>query len=178
MLLIGSKIPPFTATAIKNMKEITFSDESLLGHYTLLFFYGLDFSYVCPTEILALEKNLGEFAKRNTEVIAISVDSIYTHSRWLHTPHSQMGIEGVTFALVSDMSQKLSRALQVFDEDSGHSLRSSFILDENNVIQYGASNSFAFGRSIPELLRVIDAIQFVKTTGGNCPLNWHRPKKL
>ena len=177
MLLIGSKIPSFKATGI-NIKdgEVSVSDTDLLGQYTLLFFYSLDFSYVCPTEILALEKNREEFAKRNTKVIAISVDSIYTHARWLKMPHSRMGIEGVSFTLISDMSQKLSRAFQVFDEESGHSLRASFIVDEENIVQYGASNSFAFGRSIQEILRVIDAIQFVKTSGGTCPLNWRAPQ--
>ncbi len=172
MLLIGSKIPPFTATAVKNKEEITITDKELLGHYSLLFFYSLDFSFICPGEILALDRNLPEFAKRNTDVIAISVDSIYTHKQWLATPRSAMGIEGVQLTLISDMSQKLSRGLQVFDEETGHSLRASFIIDEDNIIQYGASNLFAFGRSIKEILRVIDAIQFVKTTGGNCPLNW------
>lgn len=172
MLLIGSKIPGFTATAVRKNEEITITDKDLLGHYSLLFFYGLDFSFICPGEILALDKNLPEFAKRNTDVIAISVDSIYTHKHWLSTPRSQMGIEGANLTLISDMSQKLSRGMQVFDEELGHSLRSTFIIDEDNIIQYGSSNLFAFGRSIVEILRVIDAIQFVKTTGGNCPLNW------
>lgn len=177
MLLIGSKIPAFTATGIRQGHIVSLTDQDLLGHYTLLFFYGLDFSSVCPGEILALERNLAEFTKRNTEIIAISVDSIYTHRRWLTTSHARMGIEGVSFTLISDMPQKLSRSMQVFDEDKGHSLRASFVVDEENIVQYGASNLFAFGRSINELLRVIDAIQFVKTTGGFCPLNWHRQSK-
>lgn len=162
MLIVGTRIPPFSADAIADGKIVKISDKDLLGSYTLLFFYGLDFSYLCPGEVHSLQDSLKEFEERNTKVFAISVDSIYTHGKWLKTPRAKLGIAGTRFTLVSDMSQKLSRAFEVLDEEHGHSLRASFITDEENTIQYGSANSVAFGRSIKELLRVIDAIKSVK----------------
>lgn len=178
MLLIGSKLPSFSAPTITDGEISTITDADLLGSYTLIFFYGLDFSFVCPGEIHSLQNALPEFEKRNTRVIAVSVDSIYTHAKWLATPQSLAGIQGTKFTLVSDMSHKLSKALNVYDDEQGFSLRASFITDEENIVQYASANSFAFGRSIKELLRNIDAIQSIKSgTEQFCPVNWKMETK-
>lgn len=174
---LGTPAPAFFAHAIKNGKVTTISEKDLLGKYSLLFFYALDFSFVCPGELHALEDNAAEFEKRNTEIYAISIDSIYTHSKWLEKPRSESGILGTSFTLVSDIAQKMAHAFEVLDHEQGFTLRASFVLDENNIIQYAQANSFAFGRSVKELLRVIDAIQYVHTTGEFCPVNWMPNKK-
>lgn len=177
MLLIGTKIPEFTVKAIIGGEFVEVSDKDLLGSYTLLFFYANDFSPVCPSELHALQDNMGEFDKRKVRVIAISVDSNYTHKKFLSTPPALSGIKGAAFALVSDMSQRLSKAFKFLDAEHGCALRASFLVDEENIIQYGSANSVAFGRSIRELLRLIDAIQLIKSGVPYCPGNWHPDKQ-
>lgn len=175
MLLIGSKIPAFSAEAVTKEKRYVITHTDLLGSYTLLFFYALDFSYVCPGEVNALQDKLEEFTRRGCKVIAASVDSIYTHNKCLNTERNKLGVSGVTFPLISDMSHKLSKAFSVLDKNKGISLRASFIIDEENTIQYGSANSVAFGRSIGELIRLLDAIQSIRNgTEQYCEVNWKR----
>ena len=144
----------------------------LLGKYVLLFFYPNDFSFVCPTELYAIEENLAEFKKRQVEVVAVSVDSVHAHLAWLTLPRNEGGIEGISFALLSDIHKELSRAFCVLDEKSGVSLRGVFLLDRSGTVQYGAVHSLSLGRDIGELLRVIDAAQFSKKHGLLCPVDW------
>lgn len=172
MIIIGKPCPPFSAPAVVNLEIKTLTEQNLKGHYTLLFFYAVDFSAVCPTEIYSLQKYLEEFKKRNVEIICISVDSIYTHLAWLKTPKSNGGIEGTTFTLLSDLAQTISKSFGVFDESQGLSYRGTFLLDENLIIRYGAVNNMAFGRSTQEILRTIDAIIYTRTNKMACPANW------
>lgn len=172
MIIIGKKCPPFNSPIIWNSEMTRISLDDLRGHYTLLFFYSLDFSAVCPTEIVALQKNIELFNKRNVDIIAISTDSIYIHAAWLRTAHEEGGIVGTTFKILSDETQELTRAFGIFDEVKAMALRGSFLIDENLIVQYGSVNNTAFGRSVTETLRVIDAVQYAATHGQVCPANW------
>lgn len=172
MIIVGSRAPDFIAEAAVNGARSSISLDLYRGRYVLLFFYPADFSVVCPSELHALQRHLSAFGGRNVEVLAVSVDSVYTHLAWLRTPVHEGGIEGTTFALVSDMSHAISRSWGVLDEDSGSSLRGVFVIDPEGTVQYGSLNALAFGRSVQELLRVIDGIQFAATNGVVCPANW------
>lgn len=178
MNLIGKKVPSFSVQAIEKNRSFTLSDSDLQGGYTVLFFYPLDFTFVCPTEIHALQTKMADFEKRGARVLAISVDSIHAHRAWLHTPKAKGGIEGVTYALVSDMQRTLARAFDVLDEEEGVALRGTFILDKDNVVQHATVNNLSFGRNIDEIIRMIDAIQFVEKNGDHvCPANWAQGEK-
>ncbi len=172
MIIIGKKCPSFSASGVihNEIKKIT--DADFAGHYTLLFFYAVDFSAVCPSEVYALQEKIEEFKKRNVTIVAISVDSIYTHMAWLRWPREKGGIQGVEFALVSDATHELSKMFGVFDYEQALSFRGTFLIDENLIVQYGSVNNMAFGRSTGEILRTIDAIQFAATHGVSCPANW------
>ena len=171
MIIVGNECPKFKAEALTPDGLKIVSENDLRGHYTLLFFYPLDFSDVCPTELRSLQVHIEEFSKRNIEIIAVSCDSIYIHAAFASTPHQKGGIQGVSFKMIADQSQTLSRLFGVFDEETGTALRGTFILDENLKIQYGQVNNLAFGRSIKEILRVTGAIQFAETHDSMCPIN-------
>lgn len=172
MIIVGSPAPGFTAEAVNGRNVTTIALDDYRGKYVLLFFYPADFSFVCPSELHALERLLPTFRERNVEVLAVSVDSVHTHAAWLETPVSEGGIAGTTFTLVSDINQSISRAYGVLDEKEGVALRGVFVIDDQGVVQYGSLNSMAFGRSIPELLRVVDGIQYASTHAELCPANW------
>ncbi|MFA6065938.1 MAG: peroxiredoxin [Candidatus Babeliaceae bacterium] len=172
MVIIGKECPSFTAKMIWNHNISIITEQDLKGHYTLFFFYAVDFSLVCPTEVYALQNSIEEFKKRDVDIIAISIDSVYTHAAWLRTPKEKGGIEGVSFKMVSDITQSISKSFGVYDDKQALSLRGSFLIDPQLTIQYGAVNNMAFGRSVAELLRAIDAVQFVTIHGISCPANW------
>lgn len=172
MRIIGKVCPSFKSQVVQNKKITTITEEDLRGHYTLLFFYAVDFSIVCPTELHSLQTNIEEFKKRTVDVIAISCDSEYAHLAWLKTPLSKGGIEGVTYKLISDTPQRMTKAFGVFDEEFGVPQRATFLIDPELFVQYGAVNNLAFGRSVWEILHVIDAIQFSSVNGVSCPANW------
>lgn len=165
MLIVSSKGPVFSIPAAIVNKIITVTDQELRGHFSLFFFYSFDFSMVCPSELHELQKKLPEFAKRDVRVYGISVDSIYTHLRWLETPVEQSGVQGITFPLISDMSNELSNYFNILSAEEGVSLRATFIVDKEYTIQYGAINALGFGRNIDEILRAVDAIQFSQEHG-------------
>jgi len=169
---INQVIPPFSTRAIVNKSIVTLSNIDFIGHYSLFFFYAMDFSFVCPSEIHALQDNLAEFKKRDVKVVGISVDSVYTHMAWVETPREKGGVKGISFPLLSDSTQEMSSQFGVLDQSEGISLRASFIADPEGIIQYASVNTIAIGRSIKELLRVTDAIQFSKEHGQVCPANW------
>jgi len=173
MSLIGKKAPLFHVQALKNGSITALNNNDLLGRYTVLFFYPLDFTFVCPTEIHALQAKVDAFKKRGADVYAISVDSIHTHRAWANTPRSKGGIEGVSFTLLSDIHKSMTQSFDVLDEDEGVSLRATFILDQDNVVQHASVNNLSFGRNIDEIIRTLDAIIFVEDNGENvCPANW------
>lgn len=175
---IGKPIAPFSVKAITAGNITTLTDADVRGRYTVLFFYPLDFTFVCPTEIHALQEKMSDFAVRGVDVYAVSVDSIYAHRAWLEMPKANGGIAGVTFGLVSDLTRELARAFNVLNEDEGVAFRGTFILDKENVLQYASVNNLSFGRNIDEIIRMIDAIAFVEQHGDQvCPANWSTGKK-
>ena len=171
--LLLKPAPEFTAPAIladNSLKE-DFSLEESVGKYRVLFFYPSDFSVVCPTELLALDQELEGFQKRDCEVIGISVDSHHTHLAWKKTPLEEGGIGPVGFALVSDLTQEISRAYGVLLGEA-ISLRATFILDPGTVVRHATVNGPDLGRHIGETLRTLDAIRHIDETGELCPANW------
>lgn len=178
MNFIGKPLPPFSLKGYCDGSEITMTDRDLQGQYSVLFFYPLDFTFVCPTELIALQDAAAEFASRNARVYAISIDSVHSHRAWCHTPRNQGGVEGVSYPLLSDMHRDLARMLGIYNESEGVALRATFIVDTDNVVQHVSVNNLPFGRNVSEILRLIDAITFVKMHGDQvCPANWEKGKK-
>ncbi len=176
MIKIGKKAPDFLCQVVvdKQIKNISLSDYN--GKYKILFFYPLDFTFVCPTEMHALQENLQEFKDLNVEVFGISVDSVYSHLAWLNTSRVSGGIEGVTFTLLSDIKKTISQDYEVLQED-GVSLRGTFLLDKENVVQYAGINNLSLGRNIHELIRLVQVLQHTEKHGQVCPANWKNGSK-
>lgn len=175
--IVGRRSPEFVAEAVIDGKEIReINSLDFLGKYTLFFFYEADFSFVCPTEMRALQQALPEFQKRKVHVASVSVDSAQTHLAWLQVPAQRGGIQGITFMMISDIRKELSRAYCVLDEKTGTALRGTFIADKEGIVQYGAVNNRSIGRDIKELLRVVDAIEYTQKHGELCPVGWELGK--
>lgn len=177
MIEVGKKAPDFSCEAVIDGQIQKVSLSNFDGKYKLLFFYPLDFTFVCPTEILALQDSLGKFKKLNTQIIAVSVDSAFSHKAWLATPRAKGGIEGVTYPILSDIKKTISTDYGVLIEEEGVALRGVFLLDKDNVVQSLTINNLSLGRSVEELLRVVMALQFVEKHGEVCPANWEPGKK-
>ncbi len=177
MLSVGKKAPEISCESVVNGSIKHFSLSAINGKYKLLFFYPLDFTFVCPTELHALQDRLSDFTARNVEVIAISVDSVYSHTAWLDVPRSKGGIAGVTYPMLGDITKTIARDYGVLHEELGVALRGVFLLDKDNVVQYAAVNNLALGRNIAELLRVVDALVHVQQVGEVCPANWETNHK-
>ena len=177
-LLIGKPAPEFTAKAVVGGQVIDrFSLKDFLGSYVLFFFYPLDFTFVCPTELHAFQEKLSLFTERNAKVVGCSVDSWFSHLAWLGTPKSKGGIEGIAFPLVSDLNKEISRAYQVLKEDEGISYRGLFLIDKQGVIRHLLVNDLPLGRSVDEALRMLDALIFHEQNGEVCPANWKHGQK-
>jgi peroxiredoxin 2/4 len=173
MSLIGKKAPFFKATAIEDGKIVTdFSLEKFLGSYVVFFFYPLDFTFVCPTELHAFQHALDQFKAKNGVVIGCSVDSAHAHLAWLRTPVDNGGIQGITYPLVSDLKKEIAREFQVLNEEDGIAYRGLFILDREGVIRHMLTNDLFLGRSVDEALRIVDALITYETQGEVCPANW------
>jgi len=177
MNLIGKKAPQFIAQAVVDEEIKTISLDDYKEQYKVVFFYPLDFTFVCPTELHAFQAALEEFKKRNTQVIGISVDSVHSHLAWLHTPKNKGGIEGITYPLVSDIHKSIARTWGVLDDATGVALRGQFILDQDDVVQSMLINNDALGRNVYEALRLLDALQYVEQYGQVCPANWSAGEK-
>lgn len=172
-LLVGKKAPSFTSKAVVNNQIVdNFSLDQFHGKYVIFFFYPLDFTFVCPTELHAFQDKLAEFTKRNAEVVGCSVDSWFSHHAWLNTPKSKGGIEGVSYPLVSDFNKTISRDYQVLDVEQGLSFRGLFIIDRKGIIRQQLVNDLPIGRSVDEVLRTLDALIFHEQNGEVCPANW------
>ena len=172
MSLVTKQAPLFEAEAVmpnNSFKKISLS--SYRGKYVLIFFYPLDFTFVCPSEILAFNRQLNDFKAKSCEVLGISVDSIYTHLAWKNTPIDQGGIGPVQFPLVSDIAKTISTDYGVLLE-GGVSLRGLFLVDTDGAIRHELVNDLPLGRNVEEALRVIDALQFFEKHGDVCPANW------
>ncbi len=172
MIRVGTKAPEFTCDAVVDgsIKKVSLRDFG--DKYKLIFFYPLDFTYVCPTELHALQDNIHAFDNRNVQVLGCSIDSPYCHMAWLQTPKSRGGIEGVQYPLLADVTKTIAKDYGVLHEDGGVALRGVFLLDKNNVVQYASVHNLALGRNIKELLRVVDALSHVENNGEVCPANW------
>ncbi|MBI3236135.1 MAG: peroxiredoxin [Chlamydiales bacterium] len=172
-LLIGKPAPHFTAKAVKKGEIIdSFSLRDLLGKYVIFFFYPLDFTFVCPTELHAFQEKVCEFEKREAHVVGCSVDSWFTHAAWLNTPRNKGGIEGVEYPLVSDLNKQIASSYQVLKEDDGIAYRGLFLIDKQGIIRHQLINDLPLGRSVDEVLRLLDALMFVEKNGEVCPANW------
>ncbi len=177
-VLVGRNAPDFLAKAVKKDRIIEgFKLSDLKGKYIVLFFYPLDFTYVCPTEIHAFNERLEEFKERNVELIAISIDSHFSHLAWLNTPKSQGGIEGVSYPIVSDINKSISADYDVLVEGEGVAYRGLFLIDKDFVVRHQVVNDLPLGRSVDETLRMVDALQYHEKHGEVCPANWHKGQK-
>ena len=172
--LVTKPAPDFTATAVMpdNSFKEDFTLSSFKGKYVCLFFYPLDFTFVCPSEILAFDKKLQEFKDKNCEVIGVSVDSHFTHLAWKRTSVQEGGIGDIQYPLVADLSKKISLSYGVLLEDMGVALRGLFIIDKEGIIRHQLVNDLPLGRSVDEALRILEALQFHEKHGEVCPANW------
>ena len=171
--LVTKQAPDFKAQAVlpdNSFAEVELS--SYRGKYVLLFFYPLDFTFVCPSEIIAFDKALAKFEAKNVQVIGVSVDSHFTHLAWKNTPRDHGGIGQVGYPLVADLNKSISRDYGVLTDD-GIALRGLFLIDKEGVVRHGLVNDLPLGRSVDEALRVVDALQFTEEHGEVCPANWH-----
>jgi peroxiredoxin 2/4 len=175
--LVGKKAPYFEAEASigADFKNITMNDYK--GKYLCLFFYPLDFTFVCPTELHAFSDKMDEFKKRNCEVVACSIDSKFSHSAWLRTPRAQGGIEGVKYPILADLHKTIARSYGCLFEDAGIAFRGLFLIDKHGVVQHMLVNNLPLGRSVDEALRTLDAIQYHEEHGEVCPANWKKGEK-
>ncbi len=179
MSQVGNNIPDLHCSAVIDGKEINenFCLGDLVGRYLIIFFYPSDFTFVCPTELHAFQDKLPEFTKRGCQVVGCSVDSVYSHLAWLETPMQKGGIQGVTYPLLSDIKKEISRAFEVLKEDQGCSYRATFLVDKAGVIRHSSVNDLPLGRSIDEILRLLDALQHVEAHGEVCPAGWQKGGK-
>ena len=170
--LVTQTAPDFTAEAVlpdNSFGEISLS--SYRGKYVILFFYPLDFTFVCPSEILAFNKRLGDFKAKNCEIIGVSVDSKFTHLAWKNTPVDQGGIGNVQYPLVQDLNKSIARSYGILFNESV-ALRGLFLIDPSGKIRHAIINDLPFGRNVAEALRMVDAVQFFEAHGEVCPANW------
>jgi len=174
---VSQPAPDFTADAYVNGEFKQVSLSQFKGRKVVLFFYPLDFTFVCPTEILAFAEAIDEFKKRNTDVIGVSVDSKFTHYAWANTPVADGGIQGVNYPLVADLTKQISRDYGVLMEGPGIALRGLFIINKNGELKHATINHLDLGRNIQEVLRVLDAVDYTEEHGEVCPANWKKGDK-
>jgi len=169
--------PNFSGTAVinSNFKTIQLSDYK--GKYVVLVFYPLDFTFVCPTELVAIDERIDDFQKLNAEVIGCSIDSQYSHLGWINTERSKGGLGPIRYALLSDINKTIAKDYDVLLEKEGIALRGLFIIDPNGILRHITVNDLPIGRSVDEVLRIIEALQFVEKHGEVCPANWQKGKK-
>lgn len=177
-VLVGRKAPDFSAKAVINKKIVeNFSLSQFSGQKVLFFFYPLDFTFVCPTELHAFQEALPEFHERNCQVIGCSVDSAHSHLAWQQTPKVQGGIEGITYPLVSDLNKTIARDYDVLVPNEGIAFRALFLIDQQGMVCHQLVNQLPLGRSVEEALRVLDAQIFFEQHGQVCPANWEKGQK-
>ncbi len=171
---IGMTAPDFVAQAAQKTEILdNFSLKQFRGKKVLFFFYPLDFTFVCPTELFAFQRKLGEFQERNTVVVGCSVDSVYSHIAWLNMSQQKGGIEGVSYPIVSDITKEISKAYGVLSPQ-GIAWRGLFLVDEEGLIRHFLVNDLPLGRNVDEALRLVDALSFVQKHGEVCPANWNK----
>ncbi|OOZ37390.1 peroxiredoxin [Solemya velesiana gill symbiont] len=174
-VLVGREAPDFTAPAVLGSGEIVdafnFKDATN-DKYAVVFFYPLDFTFVCPSELIAFDHRLEEFKKRNVEVIGVSIDSHFTHNAWRNTPVNEGGIGQVGYSLVADLTHEICKAYDVETPNGAVAFRGSFLIDKNGMVRHQVVNDLPLGRNVDEMLRMIDALQFTEEHGEVCPAGW------
>ena len=179
MVLVGKQAPDFTAAAVLGSGEIVDSfnfKEFTKGKEVVIFFYPLDFTFVCPSELIAFDKRFGEFQARGVEVIGISIDSQFTHNAWRNTAINDGGIGAVQYPLVADVKHEICKAYDVELEGEGVALRGSFLIDKTGLVRHQVVNDLPLGRNVDEMLRMVDALQFHEEYGEVCPAQWTKDK--
>lgn len=192
-VLVGKQAPVFNTKAVINGGEIVenFSLQQYVGEkYVVFFFYPADFTFVCPTELIAFQEKIAEFESRNSVIVGASTDSEFSHWKWLQTPQNQGGIQGVKYPLVVDQTLKISKAYdvlageEVYDEEGNEQFvgdakayRGLFLIDKSGVVRHQVVNDMPLGRSVDEVIRLIDALQFTEEYGEVCPANWKKGDK-
>ncbi|HNX88724.1 MAG TPA: peroxiredoxin [Paludibacteraceae bacterium] len=191
-VLVGKKAPAVAGKAVVNGNEIVdnFSLENYRGKYVVFFFYPADFTFVCPTELIAFQERIAEFESRNTAVIGASTDSEFSHWKWLQTPQNQGGIQGVKYPIYADQNMTVSKAYDVlagyeeYTEEgelvfvgAPQAYRGLFLIDKEGVVRHQVVNDMPLGRSVDEVIRVLDALQFTEEYGEVCPANWKKGDK-
>jgi peroxiredoxin 2/4 len=174
-VLVTKEAPDFEAPAVMSNGSIKddFKLSDLKGKYVMLFFWPLDFTFVCPSEIIAHDKRVDEFKKRGVEVVGVSIDSQFTHFAWRNTPPEQGGIGQVQFPMVADISHSITQAYGV-EHPAGVALRASFLIDKAGVVQHQVVNNLPLGRNVDDMLRLVDALQFTEEHGEVCPAGWQK----
>lgn len=174
-VLVTKEAPDFTAPAVmpSGVIEEQFKLSGLRGKYVVLFFWPLDFTFVCPTEIIAHDRRVAQFKERNVEVVGVSVDSQFTHFAWRNTPVMEGGIGPVQFAMVADVNHEITKAYGV-EQSDGVALRASFLIDRDGTVQHQVVNNLPLGRNVDEMLRMVDALQFTEAHGEVCPAGWQK----
>jgi peroxiredoxin (alkyl hydroperoxide reductase subunit C) len=179
-VLVGKPAPDFTVPAVLGdgsiVDEFTLS-EAIKGKYGLVFFYPLDFTFVCPSELIALDHRMDAFKERNVEVIGVSIDSVFTHNAWRNTSINDGGIGQVKYPLVADVKHEICQAYDVEFDAAGVAFRGSFLIDEDGVVRHQVVNDLPLGRNIDEMLRMVDALSFHQSHGEVCPAGWKEGDK-
>lgn len=178
-VLVGQEAPDFTAAAVLGTGEIVDSfnfKEATKGKYAVVFFYPLDFTFVCPSELIAFDHRLADFKAKNVEVIGVSIDSQFSHFAWKNTPVNKGGIGQVAYTLVADVKHEICQSFGV-EAAAGVAYRGSFLIDQNGVVRHMVVNDLPLGRNIDEMLRMVDALQFHEEHGDVCPANWSKGKE-
>ena len=172
-VLVQKPAPDFKAQAVMpdgSFKEISLSDYK--GKYIILFFYPLDFTFVCPTEIIAFSDRYAEFEQQDVQIIGVSVDSHYSHFAWRNMPRDQGGLGNIAYPLVADLNKRIARDYDVLVGDDSVALRGLFLIDKSGVVRHQVVNDLPLGRSVDEALRMVQALKFFETNGEVCPANW------
>ncbi|WP_343128734.1 redoxin domain-containing protein [Buchnera aphidicola (Kurisakia onigurumii)] len=177
MALVTLPAPNFTASAItgdgKIINNFNFKKYSM-GFNTILFFWPMDFTFVCPTELIEFNKLYSEFEKRKIKIIGISCDSVFVHQAWRNTPINQGGIGKVNYTMVSDIKRKIQKLYEIEHPEIGVALRASFLIDKTGIVRHETINDLPFGRNIHEIIRMTDAINFFESNKEVCPANWNK----
>jgi len=177
--LVGNKAPDFEAEAVFDQEFIKVKLSDYIGKkYVILFFYPLDFTFVCPTEITAFSDRHSEFEKLNTEVLGVSVDSVFSHLAWVQTDRKSGGLGDLNYPLISDVTKSISKSFGVLIHDQGIALRGLFIIDKEGVIQHSTINNLGIGRSVDETMRTLQALQYIQENPDEvCPAGWKPGEK-
>ena len=177
-VLVGKSAPDFKAKAVVRGQEIVeLTMNEMKGKYVILFFYPLDFTFVCPTELHAFQDRLEDFEIRNCQILGCSVDSFHSHHAWLQMPKDKGGIKGVTYPIISDLNKTIARDYDVLNEQEGIAYRGLFLINREGIVHHQIVNDLPLGRSVEEALRMLDALIFFEKHGEVCPANWQEGKR-